>query len=216
MNKYEFSIIASGLDPKAEHFEILFFNAGCEDATISFQKGHIIVDFAREAESIDGAISSAVECVKKAGAQVDRIEPDPLVSLSDIAARAGLTRAAITQYARGQRGENFPSPVARITSDTSLYDWAAVATWLFQHEKLSRDKAIEAEAVKAVNEAIKCHEPSLRDALKGRLEAYEAGLEKKKPPKVVHLFVPTGLGRLFRSLGCARPTTAPRRRWKIP
>jgi len=179
MKKYEFSIIASGLDPKADDFEILFFNAGCDDATVSFQKGHIIVDFAREAESIDGAISSAVEYVKKAGAQVDRVEPDPLVSLSDIAERTGLTRAAITLYAKGQRGDSFPSPVARITSHASLYDWAEVATWLFRHEKLSRDKAIEAQAVTAVNEAIKSREPSLRDALKGRLEAYEAGLEKK-------------------------------------
>jgi hypothetical protein len=76
MKKYEFSIIASGLDPKADDFEILFFNAGCNDATVSFQKGHIIVDFAREADSIDDAISSAVACMKKAGAQVDRIEPD--------------------------------------------------------------------------------------------------------------------------------------------
>jgi transcriptional regulator with XRE-family HTH domain len=179
MKTFEFSIIASGLDPEARDFADRFFNAGCDDATISFHKGHIIVDFAREAVSVDGAISSAVECVKKAGAQVDRIEPDPLVSLSDIAARTGLTRAAITQYAKGRRGDNFPSPVARITSDTSLYDWAAVAAWLFRHEKLSREKAIEAEAVKAVNEVIKTNEPRLREALKGRLKAYEARLGKK-------------------------------------
>ena len=85
MKKYKFSVIASGLDPNAEDFETVFFNAGCDDATVSFQKGHIIVDFAREAESVDGAISSAIEHVRKAGAQVDRVEPDPLMSLSDIA-----------------------------------------------------------------------------------------------------------------------------------
>jgi transcriptional regulator with XRE-family HTH domain len=97
---------------------------------------------------------------------VDRVEPDPLVNLSDIAARAGLTRAAISQYSKGQRSENFPSPVARVTSDTPLWDWATVATWLFRHQKLSREEAVEAEAVKAANEAIKAHEP-LRDVLKG-------------------------------------------------
>jgi hypothetical protein len=64
-----------------------------------------------------------------------------------------------------------------VTSDTPLWDWATVATWLFRHQKLSREEAVEAEAVKAANEAIKAHEP-LRDALKGRLEAYEAYLEK--------------------------------------
>src|SRR5882757_6347372 len=118
MKTFEFSIIASGLDPEADDFADRFFNAGCDDATILFQKGHIIVDFAREAGSIDAALCSAVECVEKAGAQVDRVEPDPLVSLSDIAARTGLTRAAITNYAKGSRGKNFPPPVAKVTSDS--------------------------------------------------------------------------------------------------
>src|SRR5258705_7261858 len=112
MKTYEFSIIASGLDPKAEDFESLFLNTGCDDATISFQKGHIIVDFAREAKSIDEAIVSAVKGVEAAGAQVDRVEPDPLVSLAEIAARTGMTRAAMTQYSKGQRGKDFPPPVA--------------------------------------------------------------------------------------------------------
>src|SRR3984893_9278948 len=177
MKTFEFSIIASGLDPEAEGFADRFFNAGCDDATISFQKGHIILDFARDAASIDEAICSAVECVEQAGAHVNRIEPDPLVSLADIAARTGLTRAAISQYAKGQRSADFPSPVARVTSDTSLYDWSQVATWLYQHEKLSRESAIEAAAVKAVNEAICAHEPKLRDTLQERLKSYEAELE---------------------------------------
>ena len=51
MKSHEFSIIASGLDPEAPDFETRFFEAGCDDATIAFQKGHIIVDFTREAES---------------------------------------------------------------------------------------------------------------------------------------------------------------------
>ncbi len=128
---------------------------------------------------MESAISSAVECVEKAGAQVDRIEPDPLVSLADIAARTGLTRAAISLYSKGQRGENFPSPVARITSEMSLYDWSSVATWLFRHEKLSRDEAIVAKAVKVANEAIEAHATNLRETLQGRLRMYEETLEKE-------------------------------------
>ena len=130
MKTYEFSIVASGLDPTAEDFEARFYDAGCDDALVSFQKGHIILDFAREAENIDDAVSTAVDCVRSAGATVERIEPDPLVNLSDIAARCGMTRAAITQYAKGQRSKGFPAPVARVTSETPLWDWAAVANWL--------------------------------------------------------------------------------------
>ena len=88
MKTFEFSIIASGLDPDAEDFADRFFDAGCDDATLSLRKGHIILDFVREAETIGAAIVSAVECVAAAGAKVQRIEPDPLVSLADIASLA--------------------------------------------------------------------------------------------------------------------------------
>jgi len=177
MGTFEFSIIASGLNPEAEDFADRFFNAGCDDATVSFQRGHIILDFAREAKSIDKAIVSAVKCVVAAGATVDRVEPDPLVSLADIAARTGMSRAAMTQYSKGQRGRGFPPPVARVTSDSPLWEWAEVAKWLFKNEKLTRESAIEAEALRAANEAIEAREPQLDERLKRRLQEYEAELE---------------------------------------
>jgi len=74
MKVHEFSIIASGLDPEAEGFDSRFYEAGCDDATIAFQKGHIIVDFGREAASLEDAIASAIADVKKAGATVDRVD----------------------------------------------------------------------------------------------------------------------------------------------
>jgi hypothetical protein len=154
METFEFSIIASGLDPDAADFESRFLDAGCDDATLSFQKGHIIVDFGRQAETIHAAISSAVDAVRAAGAIVERVEPDPLVSLADIAGRAGMTRAAITQYAKGQRGKGFPAPVARVTTDSPLWDWAAIAEWLFAKKKVSRDVMVAAAAVKSANAAI--------------------------------------------------------------
>src|SRR4051812_19478119 len=122
MNTFEFTIIASGLDPKADDFEALFYAAGCDDATISFQKGHIIVDFAREAPDFVTAVTSALGNVAAAGARIDRLEPDPLVSLTDIAARSGMTKAAISLYSRGERGKQFPAPVARVTSESPLWD----------------------------------------------------------------------------------------------
>lgn len=176
MTSYEFSIIASGLDPKADDFEPRFYEAGCDDATVSFQKGHIIVDFTREAGSIDEAIASAVEGVAAAGAAVDRVEPDPLVSLADIAARSGMTRAAMTQYSKGQRSRDFPAPVARVTSDSPLWQWASVARWLFLHKKVSREAAIEAEAVRQANEAIEQGNVNLRSRLRDGVRAYEASL----------------------------------------
>ena len=174
MKIYEFSIIASGLDRDAPDFESKFYDAGCDDATISFQKGHIIVDFSREAATIEAAVSSAVENVIAAGATVERVEPDPLVSLAEIAARTGMTRAAITQYSKGQRGKKFPAPVARITSDSPLWDWYGVAQWLFSKKKLTRAAVVEALTVKAANEAIERGEFHMEARLNQRVREYEA------------------------------------------
>ena len=176
MKNYEFSIIASGLNPKADDFESRFYDAGCDDATISFQKGHIIVDFARDAASMDAAISSAIDAVIKAGAKVERVEPDPLVSLSEIAARVGMTRADITQYSKGQRSKNFPAPVVKVTSDSPLWDWAAVSLWFFRHHKLSKEAALEAQTVKEVNGAIARGQTQIGEAVKKRVAEYAATL----------------------------------------
>ena len=151
MKTHSFTIIASGLDPQADDFEDRFFDAGCDDATLSFQKGVIIVEFQREAVSFASAVASAYEAVLGAGAKVERIEPDHLVSLSEIAERAGLSRMAISHYTRGDRGENFPGPVAKVTSKHPLWDWPEVAEWLFERGTLSREEVVQARIVKEAN-----------------------------------------------------------------
>ncbi|MHA1548547.1 MAG: hypothetical protein ACTSYE_06405 [Alphaproteobacteria bacterium] len=174
MTTFEFSIIASGLDPQADDFEARFYDAGCDDALVSFQKGHIIVDFARAAETIDDAIASAVAGVVAAGAHCDRIEPDPLVSLAEIAARADLTRAAVTQYAKGQRGGgDFPAPVARVTSASPLWNWAHVSRWLYTNRKLSLEMAVQAAVVAEANNAIAVGEVRLSRRLKKRRRDFQ-------------------------------------------
>lgn len=151
MPVFEFSIIATGLDPQAHDFERRFFEKGADDATVSFQRGLIILDFAREASDIDSALASAIDAVQAAGARITRIEPDPLVSLADIAARAKLTRAAVSLYASGQRGRDFPPPVARVTSDGPLWDWAEVAMWLVAAGRLAPEVCTQAYAIADAN-----------------------------------------------------------------
>ena len=93
MKMFEFTIVASGLDPHADDFEDRFFAAGCNDATISFQKGTIILEFARSAATFADAVRSALLNVLQAGAKPVHVEPDYLVSLSEIAERAGVSIA---------------------------------------------------------------------------------------------------------------------------
>ena len=154
MKAFEFTIIASGIDHEADDFEDRFFDVGCDDATIAFSRGAIILQFARKAGALDEAIHSAISAVRKAGATVDRVEPDYLVSLSEIAERSGLTRAAITNYAKGDRGKEFPHPVARVTTESPLWDWTDVARWLHGRSQIGAAAVDEAEVIRAANDEL--------------------------------------------------------------
>lgn len=151
MKVHEFTIVASGLHPDANDVANIFFKAGCEDAALSFQKGVLILEFDREASSFSAAVLSAFEDVLKTGATVERFEPDHLVSLADIAKRTGLSRSALTNYHKGDRGSDFPTPVARVTSDSPLWDWCEVATWLHGRKQVSREEVVRARIVKEAN-----------------------------------------------------------------
>lgn len=169
MKVHEFTIIASGLHPDADDLANLFFEAGCDDATISFQKGVVIVEFYREGHSFSSAVMSALENVLATGAEIERFEPDYLVSLADIARRVGVTRSAVSHYWNGERGVGFPTPVARITSESPLWDWCEVATWMHERdpEKVCMEEVVRSRVVKEANLVIETRIP--RDAFMGRM-----------------------------------------------
>lgn len=157
MKVHEFTIVASGLHPDADDVANIFYEAGCDDASVSFQKGVLILEFDREAASFSAAVISAFDDVLKAGATVERFEPDHLVSLADIAKRTGLSRSAITNYHKGDRGREFPTPVARVTSDSPLWDWCEVATWLHGRNQIGREEVVQARIVREANLVIETH-----------------------------------------------------------
>lgn len=151
---HNFTVIASGIDAEGQDFADVFFEAGCDDATISIQKGLIVLEFDREASSFSGALLSALAAVEASGAKVERIEPDYLVSASDIAHRAKLGRAAISNYALGLRGQGFPHPIARVTTDSPLWDWVQVSKWMYNRHKISRSAVLEATVVREINRIV--------------------------------------------------------------
>lgn len=151
MNSYEFAIIAGGLSLDDDAWEDCFYEAGCDDALVSIQRGSIIVDFTREAASAAEAVESACEDVRRAGATILRIEPDPLASASDIAERSGLTRQAVSLYANGERGEDFPAPVACVTTSRPLWRWSEVASWLHGKGKVEASVVETARTIDLAN-----------------------------------------------------------------
>lgn len=155
MKTHEFTIIASGLNPRADDFEDRLYEAGCSDATISFQRGAIIIAFAREAKDFAHAVISAFEDVQKAGAKIERFEPDYLVTLTDIADRTGLSKSAISLYSSGERGKAFPAPVARITSDSPLWDWVDVSRWMYAKKRLPIEAVLKARTVREASDWVR-------------------------------------------------------------
>ena len=176
MKSHEFTIIASGFDPDTDDFVNRLFKHGCDDATVSFQKGVTILSFDREAATFSSAIISALQAVVAAGGRVERIEPDHLVSLADIADRSGMTRAAITNYHKGDRASGFPAPVARVTSSSSLWDWYEVAEWLCRNGRLDRKEVIRARIVKEANLYVETAHELVIDNFVERLENAEKQL----------------------------------------
>src|SRR5260370_16875495 len=58
-----------------------------------------------------------------------------MVTLLDIAKRAGVSREAVRLWAAGQRGPgSFPRPVLVTTGGESLWDWQQVAPWIERHQ----------------------------------------------------------------------------------
>ncbi len=171
MKSYEFIIIASGLDTEADDFEDHFYAAKCDDATVGVVRGKIVLEFAREARNFAHALASAIVDVQSTGAKIERIEPDYLVSLSDIAERSDLSRSAISHYAAGNRDKDFPSPIARITTDTPLWDWVLVAKWMFQRRKLSLESLVAAKLVREANTAISAPDPFLESPFAQKVHA---------------------------------------------
>jgi hypothetical protein len=148
---FEFVLIATGLDPEDDSFENRFIDAGCDDATISYQRGLILLDFARRANSMEVAIVSALENVRRAGASVRGIEPSDQVTLAEIARRAGMTRAAISNYFAGLRSSDFPLPRDRVTTDNPIWSWSEVAQWLYERERVDLVTVKAAKLIAAVS-----------------------------------------------------------------
>jgi len=141
MVEYEFQIFCRDVDMSDDSFLDRLYEAGCDDALVSFKDGYVCLDFSRASESAEDAVLSAIRDFghSAVGGTVERIEPDDLASLSEIARRTGVTRASLQKYARGisKVGEDFPQPAANISGTRrELYSAAEVINWMHAKERV--------------------------------------------------------------------------------
>lgn len=89
MRTHRFSIALDALDPDSDDFEDKLFEAGCDDALVTYRRGVVLLEFAREAKSVAHAIISAVEDVKTAGGRVLWVAPDSLANRATLLTAPG-------------------------------------------------------------------------------------------------------------------------------
>lgn len=160
MDTYEFTLVIDG-DVMGDEAIDALFEAGCDDATFGGIDGSSYGGFDREAETLEQAIASAIAQVESVhGLVVVRVEPDDLVTLTDIAHRLGRTRESVRLLAAGERGPGgFPPPVSHLRTRNRLWRWSDVAAWA---GVATLEQAAQAKLVAAVNAALE-----LRHAMGG-------------------------------------------------
>lgn len=79
MNKYHFSLVVSDPVELTESVADALYSAGCDDATPGMCEGVLTLDFHRDATSLEEAIRTAIENVRRAGLRTTRVEIDATV-----------------------------------------------------------------------------------------------------------------------------------------
>lgn len=150
MPEYSFILIIDG-DVEARIDEL--FEAGCDDATFGSVDGVHYADFDREAATLGEAISSAIAAVEWVGGlRVRRVEPDDLVTASEIAERMGRSRESVRLLIAGERGAgDFPAPVSHLRSRNRLWRWSDVVAWAGEADA---SEVSRAHLIAAVNAAL--------------------------------------------------------------
>ena len=132
MPTFNFSLIVEGADLQSAEAQDALFEAGCDDATFGVVDGVQYAEFAREAGSYGQALTSALAAIRDAvpGARVIHVEPDELVTMSEIAERLGRSRESIRLLVSGERGSgDFPHPVSHVRTRNRLWPWPEVLRW---------------------------------------------------------------------------------------
>lgn len=130
MQEYEFTLVLSGIQELSDDVLDSFYEAGCDDGLVGMRDGIAYVDFARRANSFQDAVLTAIRDVEKTGAQVQHIEPDEMVTMSEIARRLNVTREGVRKWIGGLRGPgNFPAPIGNLKNRSAIWRWTDVLQW---------------------------------------------------------------------------------------
>ena len=131
MNTWRFRFT---LDPQAatidEVYDLLH-EAGCDDALFSSSDGQEFATFARQADTLDAAVMSAITDVERvAGVTVAEVSDQALVKIEDIARLSARSVQSIERLIAGEDCEvEFPRPLTWNDDEIQEWELSRVAEW---------------------------------------------------------------------------------------
>ena len=136
MSIWDFTLVVEGRDLSEQAVFDALWEAGCDDALIGVSNGIQYLDFDREAPTLEEAVASAVHDIEQVSdLQVVRFVDPDLVSMAEIAERAGRTRESVGLLANGERGPGgFPAPITSPARPHRLWQWSEVERWLAHYD----------------------------------------------------------------------------------
>ncbi len=155
---FDFALALDGVKALTREVEDALFEAGCDDATLTWVYGRLWMEFTRTAASLGDAILSAIRDVRRAdiGADVLQVDECNMVTQAEIARRAGRSRQYVHQLITGKRGPgNFPPPHCHLTEKVELWAWGEVSPWLYENSVIKQSTHEEFETIEAINEALR-------------------------------------------------------------
>ena len=156
MNNYEFTLVLANIHDFDEQLVNRIFEVGCDDASLLTRNGVVYLDFDREAASFSEAVWSAirqVESIAQPKIRVDSIQPDDLVTVSEIARRIQKSREYVRLLINGERGTgNFPLPISGMSQKSMIWSWLRVSQWLFKHDLVSEEQVAIAQEIADINQ----------------------------------------------------------------
>lgn len=131
MTTHEFTLIVEGPDLQDESIVEALLEAGFDDAVVGRIGPIQYLDFDREADSFGDAVLTATKSLQASlDVKVVHLEPDDLVTMSEIAERVGRTRESVRLLISGERGPGrFPVPATHFRSRQRMWRWQEVALW---------------------------------------------------------------------------------------
>lgn len=147
---FRFTLVLDG--PLDEHVGRTLVEAWGWHATFGSTDGVHYVELDWPAASFAEALASTMGTAERTGVRVRRVEPDDLVTATEIAERLGRSRESVRLLASGARGGGgFPAPVSHLRERSRLWRWSEVAAW---SGDLDPDESDRAEIVAVVNAAL--------------------------------------------------------------